>query len=130
MKRTAALAFIFLFVVTLAAYAEEAPVSPFIGTWGGKWTDPSGQNKVTFVGTIKLNGDGQGGVIVESWETGRGKKLNLQNPPKVIQNSPNELLILWPNGNKTTLKLEGSNILAENNPVGGRPWFGTFFKEK
>ena len=68
--------------------------------------------------------------MVESWESGTGKKINLQTPPKVVQNSPDELLIYWPNGNKTTLKLEGSVIRAENNPVGGRPWVGTFFKEK
>jgi hypothetical protein len=130
MKRIAALAFIFLFVLTLAAYAEEAPISPFIGTWSGRWSDPTGQKKETYVGTLKLKGNGQGGVMVESWETGTGKKLNLKNPPKIVQDPPNEILILWPNGDKTTLKLEGSIIKAENNPVGGRPWFGTFFKEK
>ena len=130
MKRSAWIILIFLFATGIAANAEEVPTSPFIGTWGGKWADLTGQKKETFIGTIKLNGDGKGGIIVESWESGTGKKINLQTPPKVVQNSPDELLILWPNGNKTTLKLEGSVIRAENNPVGGRPWVGTFFKEK
>jgi hypothetical protein len=113
----------------VTAKAEEASISPFIGTWGGAWTDMTGKNRNRIVGTIKLIGDGKGGVIVESWESG-GNKLNLKNPPKVVQNAPDDLLILWPNGNKTTLKLDGSVIRAENQPVNGPPWSATFQKEK
>jgi hypothetical protein len=54
----------------------------------------------------------------------------IKNPPKIDQSSPNETFIFWPNGNKTSLKLEGSTIKAEHNPVGGSPWSGTFFREK
>ncbi len=129
MKKLACITFIFLVAIAIVADAEEASISPFIGTWGGVWADLTGYSKQKNVATIKLIGDGKGGVIVESWESG-GKKINLKTPPKVVQNSPDEILILWPNGNKTTLKHEGSVIRAENNPVGGRPWSATFQKEK
>jgi hypothetical protein len=128
MKKIAGIIVIFLVAAAIMANAEDAPVSPFVGTWGGQWVDLTGRNKQRIVGTIKLMGDGKGGVLVESWESG-GKKINLKTPPKVDQNSPNELLILWPNGNKTTLRLDGSVIRAENFPVGGVPWNGTFQKE-
>jgi hypothetical protein len=130
MKKLTCVTFIILVAIATVANAEEAPISPFIGTWGGRWADPTGQKKETFVGTIKLNGDGKGGIIVESWESAGGKKINLETPPKVVQNSPDEILILWPNGNKTTLKLNGSVIRAENNPVNSRPWSGVFNREK
>ena len=129
MKKLACIIFIFLVAIAIVANAEETLISPFIGTWGGQWADSTGRNKQRYVGTIKLIGDGKGGVIVESWESG-GRKINLKTPPRVVQNSPDELLILWPNGNKTTLKLEGSVIRAENNPVGGIPGYATFQKEK
>jgi hypothetical protein len=129
MKKLAYIIGIVLVALVMAANAEEASISPFIGTWGGQWADMTGKNKQRTVATIKLIGDGKGGVIVESWESG-GKKVNLKNPPKVVQNAPDELLILWLNGNKTTLKLDGSIIRAENQPVNGAPWNATFQKEK
>jgi hypothetical protein len=129
MKKLACIIGIVLVAFAVAAKAEEASISPFIGTWGGAWTDMTARNRNRIVTIIKLIGDGKGGVIVDSWEAG-GKQLNLKNPPKVVQNAPDDLLILWPNGNKTTLKLEGSVIRAENQPVNGPPWSGTFQKEK
>ncbi len=129
MKKLACIIGIVLVAFAVAAKAQEASISPFIGTWGGQWTDKTGRNKQGHVGIIKLIGDGKGGVIVESWESG-GRMLNLKNPPKVVQNAPDDLLILWPNGNKTTLKLEGSLIRAENQSVSGVPWNATFQKEK
>ena len=92
------------------------------------WKDTTGRNKQTTAGTIKLIGDGKEGVIVESWESGE-RSLILKNPPKVVQNAPDELFVLWPNGNKTTLKLDGSVIQAETL-VNGIPWNATFQKEK
>ncbi len=129
MKKLACMTFIFIVAIVMVANAEETSISPFVGTWGGVWADSTGYSKQKIIGTIKLIGDGKGGVIVESWESG-GKKINLKTPPKVVQNSPDELLLLWPNGNKSTLKLDGPVIRAENNPVGGRPWVATFQKEK
>jgi hypothetical protein len=128
MKKLAGATFIFLVTIAIMANADEPPISPFMGTWGGVWADSTGRNKQTHVGTIKLIGDGKGGVIVESWESG-GKMINLKTPPKIVQNSPDKLLILWPNGNKTTLKLDGSIIRAENIPASGVPWKATFQKE-
>jgi hypothetical protein len=129
MKKLACIIGIIFIAIAVAAKAEEASISPFIGTWGGQWADMTGKNKQRHVGIIKLIGDGQGGVIIESWESG-GRKLNLKNPPKVVQNAPDELIVLWPNGNKTTLTLDGSLIRAENRPVSGSPWDATFQREK
>jgi hypothetical protein len=129
MKKLVCITIIFLVAIAIVANADETPISPLIGKWGGVWVDSTGRNKQTLVGTIKLIGDGKGGVIVESWESG-GKMINLKTPPKIVQNSPDELLILWPNGNKTTLKLDGSIIRAENIPGNGVPWKATFQKEK
>jgi hypothetical protein len=129
MKKLACITFIFVVAIAIVANAEEAYISPFIGTWGGQWEDKIGRNKQITAATIKLIGDGKGGVIVESWESG-GKMINLKTPPKVAQNSPDELLILWPNGSKTTLRLDGSVIRAQHNPVSGSLWFATFQKEK
>ena len=128
MKKLACIIGIVLVAIAVTANAEESSISPFIGTWGGQWKDTTGRNKQTTAGTIKLIGDGKEGVIVESWESG-GKKFNLKNPPKVVQNAPDELFVLWPNGNKTTLKLEGSVIRAETL-ANGNPWNATFQKEK
>jgi hypothetical protein len=129
MKKLGWITLIFLVGMAMVANAEEAAISPFIGTWGGQWADRTGYSKKRIAGTIKLIGDGKGGVLVESYESG-GKTINLKVPPKVEQNSPDKLLILWPNGNRTTLKLDGSVISAENIPASGVPWYATFQKEK
>ena len=129
MKKLVWITITFLVGMAMVANAEEAAVSPFIGTWGGQWADRTGFNKKRIVGTIKLIGDGKGGVLVESWESG-GKMINLKVPPEIEQKFPDEVLILWPNGNKTTLKLDGSVIRAENIPASGIPWYATFQKEK
>jgi hypothetical protein len=130
MKKIAGAIIFILLAITMVTNAEEGAVSPFVGTWGGQWADDTGFTKQRFVGSFTLAGDGKGGVILESWITIGGKNLNLKNPPKIEQSSPNEILILWPNGNRTYMKLEGSTLRAEQKPVSGRPWTGTFFREK
>ena len=120
----------FLLAVTAMVSAEEASQSPFIGSWGGQWSDMTGFTKQRFIGGFSFTGDGKGGVVLQSWTTIAGKSLDLKKPPVIEQRSQDELLIIWPNGNKTSMKLDGSEIRAENNPVGGRPWVGTFFREK
>jgi hypothetical protein len=130
MKKFAGAIVLILLAIAMVTNAEEGAVSPFVGTWGGQWADATGFKKEKFLGSFTLVGDGKGGVILQSWINSEGKSINLKNPPKIEQSSPNELLILWPNGNKTKLKLDGAIIRAENNPVGSRSWAGTFFREK
>jgi hypothetical protein len=121
---------LFLGVISIVAYAEEASQSPFIGSWEGQWSDMTGFTKLRFPGSFSFVGDGKGGVILQSWVNSSGKSLEIKKQPMIEQRSQDELLIVWPNGNKTSFKLDGSVIRAENNPVSGRPWVGTFFREK
>jgi hypothetical protein len=130
MKKLVCCIIFFLLAATAMVSAEEASQSPFIGAWSGQWVDMTGFTKLRHGGSFSFIGDGKGGVILQSWTTIAGKSIDLKKPPVIEQRAQDELQILWPNGNKTSMKMDGGTIRAENNPVGGRPWTGTFFKEK
>jgi hypothetical protein len=99
---------LFCIVLVSTVLADQTNSSPFIGTWGGVWQN---QNIGRFrnSASIKFVDDGKGGVLVEYYEF---DGANVKNPPQVVSQTTDELLLKTHNG-EIKMKREGSLISAE-----------------
>jgi hypothetical protein len=124
------LMFAFLFIsityFTMSVRAEENGSSGFIGTWVGEWRSGRPNYRMTFPAKINIIGDGKGGVVIAYYEL-KGQKV--KNPPEIISETPDKLLLRAHSGAEITMKLMGSEILGEWALNPSLQYTATFKKE-